>query len=732
MRTNGLSFLLSLALLIVPAGAGAQQKSSSAYRFLVETAKPSSFYKCGIHDAGERTIRMGGLEWEEGFVLTYTSGPSRFGFATFPLGGKYDRISFVIGNTRGGVDAPLYTNDPNPYDTTVGIIGVYADGNKILDKKLSVSDTPEFITLDIKGVNELKFAIENSELTVGFADVILWTEGQTPKQTQNLPTANPKKIQLIKDLMPFMTKSRVIFPDHNDPAYDRVSQLGTPTSIKINGTEYTNCLYEFVTPAFVGEKISSSHFNLQGLYSKMSLVVGPADYDDATDGKAWITIKADGKILFEEEFSSTDVARREIFDLKHCNHLQIEFQDDYRTCPVAVAEMFLYPDGEDPEAEAKAQAEAAAAEAAAKVRKLPSPCKLVSSLPPYAIGSSVGDPVFNGLSQYVTFSMGGIKYNEGLILKSRNNVLYDDTPAFATFALAGEFDYVTFTTGWISKCGVLANDSLQVFCDDKLVYSDLLLATYPNKKHTVALHKCNSLKFQIKGSPKMFRPAFGVADIVVYRGRPVDNDLFVHEKPECPDVIDLLDLGLPYIHYVATMKDYPEKTLHDGSTKKKYFELGNERIYKGFMLQTIEHFDLEAGVTGEGGTGVLASTMGASMMVATVGNVAVSTVFPFGALLALASGGTSREASCAAFNTWGEYSTVTFKIASMNPANTNKKNKIRIGADGEIVSEFVVYEQMVPRTIKAPINKCNQLMFWMECGDGTSGQYLIYDVVLSK
>lgn len=29
--------------------------------------------------------------------------------------------------------------------------------------------------------------------------------------------------------------------------------------------------------------------------------------------------------------------------------------------------------------------------------------------------------------------------------------------------------------------------------------------------------------------------AFGVADLVVYRGEPVENDLFVHPVPECPD-----------------------------------------------------------------------------------------------------------------------------------------------------------------------------------------------------
>lgn len=724
----------AILAVLLPLSAFPQQKSqaSSSRRFLVENIKPTDSYKCGIHKSSDYTIRMGGFDWKEGFVLGHSTGPTRYGYAVFPLGGKYESISFVMGVTLGGADSPLMTKDPNPYDHSVGLVGIYADGVKILDEKLAMGATPRFFTINVSGVNELKFALERNEMFVGFADVILWTAGQQPQQTQNKPAAKPSKIQLVKDKMPYKTKASVIYPDHNNTDYERVSQLGAPKSIKVNGVEYTNGLYQLVTPGFVEDNISDAHFNLQGQYSKLGLMVGPVDYDQATDGKAWFTVKADGKTLFEEEISSTDIARREVLDINHCDHLEIEFQSSYRTCPLAVVEMYAYPDGEDPEAEARAALAAATAADAERLHKLPSPCKLISNIEPYAVGSHVDQPVYKGQSQYITFSMGGKKFNEGVILKGRNNVLYDDTPAFATFALAGEFDYVTFTSGWISKCGVLKNDVLQVFCDDRLVYEDMLFATYPNKEHTVALNKCKSLKIQLKGSPSLFRPAFGIADIVLYRGSPVENDLFSHPAPECPPTIDLLDLGLPYIHYNSPMKDYPEKIIYDGSTKKHYVELGEERIYKGFMLQTIEHFDLEAGVTGDASTGIMASTLGASFMVGTVGSVAVSAVFPFGALLALASGGTARESSCAAFNTWGEYDYVTFTVACVKPGNTDKRNRLLIGADGQVVGEYEVREQMAPRTKTVRINRCKQLMFWLECGDGTSGNYLFYDIKLGK
>lgn len=38
-----------------------------------------------------------------------------------------------------------------------------------------------------------------------------------------------------------------------------------------------------------------------------------------------------------------------------------------------------------------------------------------------------------------------------------------------------------------------------------------------------------------------------IADLVVYRGQPVENDIFTHPTPELPEETDLLDLCLPYI-----------------------------------------------------------------------------------------------------------------------------------------------------------------------------------------
>ena len=155
--------------------------------------------------------------------------------------------------------------------------------------------------------------------------------------------------------------------------------------------------------------------------------------------------------------------------------------------------------------------------------------------------------------------------------------------------------------------------------------------------------------------------AFGVADIVVYRGKPVDNTLFVHPKPLCPDEIDLIDLCKPYLHYVSTKKS---DILHDGTTQRKYFEMSDgKRINKGFLLQTSTHFSLDHGVLagkeGAGATAAIGATaVGASFVAsgAAVGGALVgSTLAGVAPLLVLAAGGEADENSCIAFNTYGEY-----------------------------------------------------------------------------
>ena len=53
-------------------------------------------------------------------------------------------------------------------------------------------------------------------------------------------------------------------------------------------------------------------------------------------------------------------------------------------------------------------------------------------------------------------------------------------------------------------------------------------------------------------------------------------------------------------------------------------------------------------------------------------------------------------------------------------------------ADQRIIKQIEVYNTMQPQTFTLPINGCRQLTFWLEAGDTRSGQFVLYDMRVSK
>lgn len=159
------------------------------------------------------------------------------------------------------------------------------------------------------------------------------------------------------------------------------------------------------------------------------------------------------------------------------------------------------------------------------------------------------------------------------------------------------------------------------------------------------------------------------------------------------------------------------------------------------MLQTSVHFSLDHGVL-SGTDGAAAATVGGAAVgsafvaggAAVGGAVVGSTLIGAAAFLMLAAGGEAVENSCAAFNTYGEYNSVTFTVACYNPYNRpdDYKETLLIGADQIVMAEVTVYETMEPQTITVPLNGCEQLMFWLANTGDWSGQYIFYDIKLSK
>ncbi len=732
-------YILSVLLALISISATAQDKP-----VYLHTLTPLGGHNYKFAHNMNDYLEMGGLVYKRGFGLSAQKG----NFVEWSLKGKYKTLSFILGSE------PWYDKSHKK-----GILVITGDGRKIVDRIITTYESPQWITADITGVDILRFYVPNTDADAGLADVAVWRADQTPYQTSPTHTfTKSEPIMLCRDLMPYRVGNRHTIYSSN-PKFikpdDILAYRAEDGTIRLSGQTYKNGIEANAEMALIGNAEAISHFNLGGQFAKMSFIVGPLDTDDGTLQRGWFVIKSNDKIIYEKEIIEGELASEVTIDIEGCRYLEIRTHNATGSLRIGIANCMLYPKGyEVVSTNQTAQTNLnnlpgndptkvieKTIDTSEYLKSLPDVCKLVTSIPPYAIGGGMTreNAVFEDLSQYVTFSMGGIKYSEGVVLQSTTNFFHNNTGAHVLFNLGGEFDYLSFTTGWVGKCGVLKNDWLRVTADDKVVLQVPLKATDPNRSYTVPLHKCKILKFEKLGMASMDHPAFGLADMVVYRGEPVEHNLFHHPVPECPETIDLIDLNLPYIHYVSSAMDV--KRLFDGSTQREYFAMPNgERIYKGFLLKTSVHFDLEMGPTSEPSTGIIAPALGASFMVGAIGGATVSMVAPFGALLALAAGGTAHEASCAAFNTWKEYNYVTFTVACRVKHNTidtidckqDPVEILKIGADGQVVAEFGIYDKMQPTTYTVPINKCQQLMFWLECGGSNSGQFILYDLKVHK
>lgn len=704
-------------------------------RYLVNLYKPVQSY---CYTSGRTLEIYGGNRWQNGFSIGNTVGPYKAGYATFRLGGKYDTIKFVTGLRKG-----CSASSTNPC-----VVTIYADGKKIFDKVLRNYEVHQRVTLDIKGADELRFVLVAGEGEVCFGEVSLWKAGEKPKDTGNITTAKPAKKMLVRDIMPYTIdyNNYTLFFYQHSLVHPKAKQ----TSVKLGNTTYNYGLLLNMKMALSGNNEGQTHFNLDGRYSTLDFIAGPVNTANSANGKGWIVIKGDGKILHEYEIRQDDIAKRITVDVSGVRQLSVFSEQSEQSLYGAIVDAWVYPEGEQPQR--TATAESTVSETDARLAQLPDVCKLISNIPPYALRSSVDKQLYTGESDYITFSMGGVRFSEGFILYRKANFMDDNVVSYAAFDLGNQFDYVSFVTGYVGKSWVMNNDKLRVFADDKLIYETPLYATCPNQKVVLPIDKCRKLRFENGGQTTMDVGAYGVADLVVYRGEPVENSLFEHPVPECPHETDLIDLcKKPYLHYVSTAR---ENVFFDGSTQRNYFPMKDgRRINKGFLLQTSTHFSLDYGVlagkTGTGATAAIgAAAVGASFVVAgSVGGALIgSTLAGVAPMLVLAAGGEAVENSCIAFNTYGQYNTLTFTVACFRSAEESQllgpdtyqvdkkeyKETLLIGADQKVVAELALFEAMQPQTVTVPIEACHQLLFWLSNTNGNSAQFVFYDLHLSK
>ena len=688
---------------------------SAQNTYLVNKCRILDSEKCTIYKyngSSSAKIKMAGGEYGYGGFSFWDEGA----YVSFHLAGEYDVLTFTLGHDDRCTER-------------VGAVTIHGDENKIFDEKVRGYEPPRQYSVNVSGVRILTFKIAATDIDVVVADAVLWKSGQTPKPITHEVAKPTTQKELVKDIQPYYVSNftTLVTPDE--------------TPIRLNRQVYNYGIRGNMNMALIGKYNGFAYFNLHGLYSKVSFVVGCHDDVSGGAGSGWVTVKADGKIIEEIEIKEGGIAKQVVLDIPNCKMLSFHTEQIEGESHAEIANILVYPKGKDANI---TQSKDGLLPPDPRLKELPDVCKLISNIKPYQVIGKVEKQIYDGSSDYVTFSMGGTKFSEGIILYQTASFWDDNLSACATFDMGNEFDYISFTAGYVGKSWSMNDDMLMVYADDELVFSTSLIPTLPNQNFVVPINKCRILRICNSGSGTLDVAAFGVADIVAYRGKYVENDLFVHPCPECPYEVDLIDLGRPYIHYVSTMSNYQDEIVRDGTTKKLYYELNGERIYKGFLLQTSTHFSLDFGVLGSGnGTNtaaagaVGATAVGASFVAtgAAIGGATVgATLAPMAAFLMLAAGGEAVENSLAAFNTYGEYNTVTFKVGCLSTSSRKSDylEHLMIGADQEVVANIGVYESMEPQQITVPIQGCEQLMFWLSNTNGTSAKYVIYDIVVSK
>lgn len=692
-----------------------------AQAFLNDVMEVSERRRYSAYTSKDDPVRVANYYYKCGFTLATGEhgliAEGNPGYAVFDLNGEYEKMNFVVGtsNQQGGIDGSV-------------VLLVTGDGETILDEVIKNPDAPREFTLDIKGVNKLKFSLLHGDTDLAFGNVRVYKAGEEllPPENQfaNVPDG---KIRLVENLDYYYRGSYAARIDKNA---ELKVYTNTVNSISITRKEYEYGIQFDEIQQLIGNSVGRVYFWLNKRYDKVSFIVGPRD-NQSSLSTAWLTVKADDKIVYERLIRQTDLSEQVVIDVKGVNQLSFHAIDEDHEFDgqivYGVVDIYAYPEGDTTVPKA-----GIANPSKEWISKLPDVCKLVSKIPPYSVRGVAKhqNTYFDGATKHYHFSMGGEQFSEGFILTTGTTFFDDNVNAFAYFDIAGEFDWVTFTAGCLTKHRVLDDDRIRVYADNKCILDTVIHATWPNQHFKLPLNKCRVLRFEKPGTGQSKQVYFGIGDVVLYRGEVVPNKLFVHEKPECPETVDLIDLCKnPYFHfvgrYLSTLTNFDfNDCFKNGGSQKEYFQMKDgTRIYKGIMLETNVPTGLE------------------DMTFSRALCLMFTPTYVAGMDLALCDDD-GHQSSCAAFNPYKEYETCTFTVANksvyVDPFVEMWGDKkadpvtLYVIADQHQVADIELTDDMKPTTFTVPINKCEQLMFWLKCGAVRSGQYVIYDITLDK
>jgi len=681
------------------------------------------------------SFTVGGHDYHGGVVLQYDYGTNEHFDVGFPLEGQYDYFSFVLGgdfskniqdsngnDTYSPVDFAMEgaypTLNGKPRDMKVALQFII-DGKIAEEIVLSCYDVAKRYTYDVKGAESFEVkAVSGDDFLVPMMEITVWNgeaheTGYVPESAGNDP------VKLVRDLKPYL------IPNNIDLNYYPNAASNERNYINMNAVRFEDAIAASVSEALVQDEEKCVFFDLEGKYNYLTFTAGAADRETTYDeGTVWLTVYADGEILMEELISTHDLYRRFTLEVKGCRQLKFAWLLKEGNQNFGTSTGGIYGLGDAYVATTKEAFNTITYSS----RELPNrPVKMVSELGTFGVFSNLEQAVFDGSSSNVTFSMGGVKYNEGIMLYTSNS-LFVSKPATASFNLDGKYKTISFKAGHISNSNVYENDRLEIYADGKMIKTiDLKFHLIP-QEYIVDVTGCRHLEF-VSGKQtlsSMERPAFGIVELVAYPNEQVATDLFPKRTPadfgQSCDLIDTFGFYDVYNSIISKKLGAVswEDGYYDGTTQKNTFTVGDKTYNKGILLRTSVHLELDmAGVGGAMILGTMLSGWGLS-------------------ILALAGAGEAHESSFAMANIKDSgYTSVTFTVA-MQQDNTSlivqDESTLMIGADDECVKEITLSRNMEPTTFTVEIGECDRLMFWLNCGEEDMGShtYAIYDIKLNK
>lgn len=694
------------------------------------------------YDEKADALWMGGHAYHGGFTFSTTYGPTKLGCVELPLDGLYQNISFVIGGLCGKITEKVDANGnvSYPYSSSQyacsppTLIGeakevkvglqLWVDDKMVEEILVSNYQVPVRYTYDISGAQKFIFkTVTDGDLNaIPVLELTVW-EGEAHETGYVPEPASSGPVQLIKDLKPYLipsTSGAQYYPNVTESSNGR-------THINMCNIRYENVIATFVSEPLMGVEEEDIYFNLEGKYNYLTFTAGAADRTTSYDeGSAWLTVYADGKAIYEELYSSHELQKKVTLNVTGCHQLKFGWETEAGNESFGTATGSFYGIGDA----YVATTEEALRSVTYSSRNLPNrPVKMISELGTFGVLSNMQDQtVFDGSTQFKTFSMGGVKYNEGIMLHASHSTLITK-PAYASFNLEGKYNTISFLAGHVSNSNVYENDQIELYADGVLIKTIDIKCTMLPQEYIVDVTGCKHLEF-VSGkltNQLLERPVFGIANLVAYPNGYVETDLFPERKPEdfgksC-DLIDTFGFYDVYSSHVSQQIGAVGVTdgYYDGTTNKNTFQIGNQSYNKGILLKTNIHMELD--MAGVGGAAVLGSMLGGWGL----------------CVLALASAGEAHESAFAMANIKDSgYTSVTFTVAMQKDCSSiivQDETTLMIGADDECVKEIKLSKDMEPTTYTVELGEnCERLMFWLNCApeDDGSHVYAFYDITLNK